>query len=157
MDNKVIDLINLAYPNMTIKEKEAFFIAFGAHEGQKQKDYAGLEYIAHPLIIYLGCNNEDERIVALLHDVIEDTKITIADLELFFDKKIIDALKLITHEKIYDRDEYIKKIKENPIARRVKILDLKTNLDETRFDDLIKWHKEKSKKYIKDLKYLEED
>ena len=99
MDEKVIKLIKDVFPKMTEKERLAFGIAFGAHTGQGQMDYAGLEYIGHPLTVYLGCDTEDERIVALLHDVVEDTKVTLEDLSMFFDNNIIEALKVISHPK----------------------------------------------------------
>ena len=104
-------------------------IAFGAHTGQGQMDYAGLEYIGHPVTVYLGCDTEDERIVALLHDVVEDTKVTLEDLSMFFDEKIIEALRVISHPKKYDKKQYMIDVKNNPIARKVKIEDLKTNMD----------------------------
>lgn len=61
MDKKVIDIINKAFPNMSDKERLAFGIAFGAHRGNGQKDYAELEYINHTLTVYLNCDTEEER------------------------------------------------------------------------------------------------
>ena len=84
----------------------AFGIAFGAHTDQGQMDYAGLEYIRHPVTVYLGFDTVDERIVALLHDVVEDTKISLDDLTIFFDENIIEALRVISHPKKYDKTNY---------------------------------------------------
>lgn len=158
MDKKVIDIIKKAFPQMSDKERLAFGIAFGAHTGNGQKDYAGLEYINHPLTVYLNCDTEEERIVALLHDVVEDTDITLDDLSLFFDKEIVEAVGLVTHEKVYDKELYMKNIKSNPIARKVKIEDLHTNMDRTRLESLLEWHDARVKnQYSKNLEYLTSD
>ena len=64
LDEKVIKIINENFPKMTDKGRLAFAIAFGAHTGKGQKDYAGLEYIGHPLTVYSNCDTEEERIAA---------------------------------------------------------------------------------------------
>lgn len=158
MDKKVIDLINELYPKMTDKERIAFSIAFGAHTGQDQRDASKLEYIAHPLTVYMNCDTEDQRVVALLHDVVEDTEITLKDLSLFFEPHIVEAIGLLSHPKDgYNDKEYIANIKKNPIARKVKIEDLKTNMDESRLWSLIEWHRDRVKnKYSRSLEELEE-
>lgn len=158
LDEKVIKIINETYPNMSSLERLAFGIAFGAHTGTGQKDYAGLEYINHPLALYSMCDNEEERIVALLHDVVEDTDITISDLSLFFSKEIVEAIRVISHEKVYDKKAYMEGIKANPLARKVKILDLKHNMDRSRLESLLEWHdKRVERQYKGNLEYLEED
>lgn len=158
MDEKVIKIIKEAVPKMTEKEKLAFAIAFGAHTGNGQLDYAGLEYIGHPLTVYLHCDPEEERIVALLHDVVEDTKITCDDLAMFFEPNIIEAVKVISHPKVYDKEAYMKAIKANPIARKVKIEDLRTNMDRSRLESLLEWHDARVKnQYSKNLNYLLND
>lgn len=155
-DEKVLKIINETYPKMSSLERLAFGIAFGAHTGIGQKDYAGLEYINHPLALYNMCETEDERIVALLHDVVEDTDITISDLEIFFSPVIIEAIKAITHEKVYDKKAYMEGIKANVLARRVKIMDLKHNMDRTRLESLLEWHdKRVENQYKWNLEYLE--
>ena len=155
MDEKVIKIIKEVYPKMTDKEKLAFGIAFGAHTGQGQMDYAGLEYIGHPLTVYLGCDTEDERIVALLHDVVEDTKVTLEDLSMFFDENIIEALRVISHPKKYDKKQYMLDVKNNPLARKVKIEDLKTNMDRSRLESLLEWYdKRVENQYKHNLAYL---
>ena len=155
MDDKIIKIIKEAYPKMTDKEKLAFGIAFGAHTGQGQMDYAGLEYIGHPLTVYLGCDTEEERIVALLHDVVEDTKVTLDDLSLFFDDNIVEAVRVISHPKQYDKKQYMIDVKNNPIARKVKIEDLKTNMDRSRLESLLEWYdKRVENQYKHNLAYL---
>ena len=115
--------------NMTDKEKLAYAIAYVAHKGQTDK--VGVEYINHPLTVASLCETEDERVVALLHDVVEDTNITLNDLSIFFEPKIIEALKLLTHN---DEPylEYVAKIKENNLSKSVKIADLTHNMDLSR-------------------------
>ena len=116
--------------NMTDKEKLAYAIAYVAHKGQTDK--VGVEYINHPLTVASLCETEDERVVALLHDVVEDTNITLNDLSIFFEPKIIEALKLLTHTDDEPYLEYIAKIKENNLSKTVKIADLTHNMDLSR-------------------------
>ena len=116
--------------NMTDKEKLAYAIAYVAHKGQTDK--VGVEYINHPLTVASLCKTEDERVVALLHDVVEDTNITLNDLSIFFEPKIIEALKLLTHTDDEPYLEYIAKIKENNLSKTVKIADLSHNMDLSR-------------------------
>ena len=159
MDPKVETIIQEQLPKMSEKEKLAFFLAFGAHTSSDQRDQAGLEYIGHPLTVYSHCDTEDERIVALLHDVLEDTKITADDLRLLFPDNIVDAVVLLSHPKHgYDREEYIANIKTNPLARKVKIEDFRANIDESRIQSLVEWHKhEVESKYKPNLSKLLED
>lgn len=119
--------------NMTEKEKLAYDIAYKAHTGQVDK--CGVEYINHPLTVASYCKTEDERIVALLHDVVEDTDITLEDLAKVFDANIIDALRLLTHSDEIPYMEYVARIKENELAKAVKIADLTHNMDLSRFEN----------------------
>ena len=73
--------------------------------------------------------------VALLHDVAEDTSVTLEDLAKEFPQEIIEALKLLTHEAGVDYFEYVRKIKENPLAKKVKLADLEHNMDRSRIVD----------------------
>ena len=99
-------------------------------------------------------DTEEECIVALLHDVVEDTEVTFEELEKDFSKTIIDALKLLTHDKDTDYFEYIKKIKSNPLAKKVKLADLKHNSDETRLENITEKYITRNKKYVKAIKIL---
>lgn len=99
---------------------------------------------------------EEECIVALLHDTVEDTSITFEELEKEFSSEIIEALKLLTHDKSVDYMEYIKTLKNNPIAKKVKIADIKHNSDKTRLEYLESKHIEKHNKYKEALIILEE-
>lgn len=113
--------------------KKAYDIAYKAHLGQYDK--SGKEYINHPVTVASFCETEEEKIVALLHDVIEDTEVKIEELEIYFNENIISALKLLTHDPNEDYFSYLAKIKNNPLAKKVKLADLKHNMDMSRFDN----------------------
>ena len=103
-------------------------------------------------------NSEDEVCVALLHDVVEDTDITFEDLEKEgFNNKVIDALKLLTHVDDTPYMEYVKKIKLNDIARKVKLADLKHNTDLTRLDLTFQQIPYKYDTYKEAISYLESE
>ena len=129
----------------TEKTKMAMQIAFDAHMGQVDK--AGVPYIFHPIHVAEQMETEEECIVALLHDVVEDTNITFEDLDKEFSSVVIEALKLMTHDKSVPYFDYVKRIKNNPIARKVKLADLNHNSDETRICNLSSEDIERIKKY----------
>ena len=101
-------------------------------------------------------NTEVECIVALLHDVVEDTDITFENLEKEFPIEVIQCLKLLTHDKSVDYIEYVKKIKDNSIARKVKLADLKHNSDRTRLLSITQKDIERYNKYQKSIQILSE-
>ena len=139
----------MIYTDNTIK---AMKIAYKAHDGQKDK--AGVPYIFHPIHLAEQMKAEEECIVALLHDVVEDTDVTFEDLEKEFSQIIIDALKLLTHNKSVEYMEYIKNIKNNPIARKVKLADLNHNSDKTRLLSITEKDIERYNKYQKAIQIL---
>ena len=109
---------------------KAINIMYNAHK--EQYDKGNYPYVFHPYHIAEQMNTEDEIIVALLHDVVEDTNITIDDLSKEgFDSNIIEALKLLT-KKTNNYEEYISRISTNPLAKKIKLADLNHNLDITR-------------------------
>ena len=130
----------------------AMKIAYKAHDGQVDK--SGVPYIFHPIHLAEQMDTEEECIVALLHDVVEDTNITFEDLGKDFSKTIIDALKLLTHDKSVDYMEYVKSIKNNPIAKKVKLADLNHNSDKTRLLSISEKDIERHKKYQKAIEIL---
>lgn len=132
--------------------REAMKIAYDAHKGQV--DIVGVPYIYHPIHLAEQMNTETDCIVALLHDVVEDTDITLEQLAQEFSNEVIEALRLLTHDKTIDYMEYIKEIKNNPIARRVKIEDLKHNMDESRLDEITPKDRERKEKYKKAFAFL---
>lgn len=133
--------------------KKAMNIAYQAHKNQVDKN--GYPYIAHPLHLAEQMTTENTAITALLHDVVEDSDITVFDLENYgFDTEIIKAVKLLTRQNNITYKEYIEKIKTNDIARTVKIADLKHNLDMTRLDNITPNDIKRAEKYKKSLAFL---
>jgi (p)ppGpp synthase/HD superfamily hydrolase len=108
--------------------EDAISLAVKAHRGCKDK--AGSAYILHSLRVMLRMKTSDERIVAVLHDVIEDTNYTLEDLrKAGYSQKILQSLDYLTKRDGEDYDQFIKRVKRNPLARKVKIADLRDNLD----------------------------
>ncbi len=140
----------------TNKVKKAMIVAYEKHKNQKDK--SGVPYIFHPMHLAEQMDDEKSTIVALLHDVIEDTSMTFSEFEkLNFDEEIVEAIKCMTHDKSKDYFEYIKHISKNPLATKVKIADLKHNLDVTRLTTITEKDKKRNEKYKKCLKYLQEN
>lgn len=111
--------------------ERAIAIAAQAHAGQTDK--AGAPYILHPLRMMLTLETEAERIVAVLHDVVEDTPVTLDDLraERFTDE-ILAALESVTRRDGEDYEAFVLRAGQNPIGRRVKLADLRDNSDISR-------------------------
>lgn len=129
---------------------KAFEIARHAHAGQVDK--GGNPYILHPVRVALNCQTAEEKIVALLHDVVEDTPVTLEELQRQgFSREVIEAVHCLTKEPGEDYDAFIKRVATNPIATRVKIQDLKDNMDTTRLGGRKHW---KLETYQAALDYL---
>ena len=106
--------------------EKALQIAARAHEGQKDKE--GLPYILHPVRVMMSVEGEETQIVAVLHDVIEDTSVTADDLRhAGFSEKVVAAVLCVTHRKDEPYADYVVRCKDNEIARRVKLSDLTDN------------------------------
>lgn len=137
----------------TEQTKKAMILAYNAHLGQKDK--SGVPYIYHPIHLAEQMDTEEECIVALLHDVVEDTDVTFAELEKDFSSTVIEALKLLTHDKSIDYMDYVRKIKENPLAKKVKLADLHHNSDPSRaVTNPTKKDEERNEKYHKAIEIL---
>jgi len=133
--------------------KKAMEIAFYAHK--EQVDKAGMPYIFHPIHLAEQMDDEESVCIALLHDVVEDTEMTLDDLRVQgFSYRIIDSLALLTHEKGIEYMEYIRNIKFNPLATRVKLADLRHNSDTTRLDVVDDKEKQRVEKYNKAIEVL---
>ena len=105
---------------------KALDIAYKAHWGQTDK--AGTPYKLHPTRVALHCQTEDEKIVALLHDVVEDTSMTLEELKAQgFSNEVLAALKCLTQIEDEDYQTFIQRVATNPLAVKVKIQDLKDN------------------------------
>ncbi|WP_027120830.1 HD domain-containing protein [Mycoplasmopsis lipofaciens] len=132
---------------------KAYKFAKKAHKGQFDK--AGIPYINHPKYVASKLNDKDCKIVALLHDVVEDTEITLETIEEKFGKKIADAVNAMTKRENEDYIVYLNRVKANPIAKQVKLIDMYHNLDITRlkcFDT--EDAKRRVRKYLKGIAYL---
>lgn len=114
----------MIYTPKTIK---AMKLAYTAHHGQIDK--AGVPYIFHPIHVAEQMDTEKRTILALLHDVVEDTDITLSQIEEKFGKDIADVLALLTHEKNVPYLDYIKAVKTNEDAKAVKIADMTHNME----------------------------
>ena len=104
--------------------------AYNAHHGQF--DYNGIPYIFHPIHLAEQMDDEISCCVALLHDVVEDTDITMEARAREVPPEGIDAVKLLTHDDTTPYFDYVRAIKANPIARKVKLADLTHNSDQSR-------------------------
>ena len=136
----------MIYTPNTLK---AMDIAYKAHHGQRDK--AGTPYIFHPIHLAEQMETEEECIV------VEDTDITFDQLAKQFSDKVIEALKLLTHDDSVEYFDYVRNLKNNPIARTVKFADLCHNSDQTRLPTKAsKKDKERQKKYQKAIQILSE-
>ena len=134
--------------------ERAIQIATEAHKGQFDK--AGKEYIGHPIRVMEMGKTEDEKIVGVLHDVIEDTDWTFERLEAEgFSQEVINALRCVTKTSENENyDEFIDRVKKNPLAASVKINDLTDNMDIRRLPYLSDKDVKRLKKYLKAYKRL---
>lgn len=135
--------------------ERAIIIATICHAGTKDK--GGLPYILHPINVMTGLETQDEKIVAVLHDVIEDTELTFDNLRtLGFQEYIIEALDSVTHREKEEYMDYIKRAKSNPIGRNVKMKDLLHNSNLSRIKNPKKNDYKRLEKYKKAYSYLSE-
>lgn len=136
---------------------KAMFIA--AREHMNARDKGGHAYILHPMRIAMRLRTSDEELmsIAVLHDVIEDSKVTFDDLRANeFSERVISALKLLTHQKGVSYDEYIERMRGNRDALTIKREDLRDNSDITRLKGISDKDFERMKKYQKAFVKVEE-
>lgn len=140
----------------TAMTKKALKLCFDAHK--EQVDKSGLPYVFHPFHLAEQMETEETTIVALLHDLVEDTAYTIEDLiNMGFDNRVTDAIALMTHDEDVAYMDYVSAIRENPIAKAVKLADLKHNSDLSRLDVVDKKALERREKYLKAMALLTDD
>ena len=133
----------MIYTEMT---KKALQLSFEAHKDQLDK--SGMPYVYHPFHVAEQMEGEDTTIVALLHDVVEDSDYTVDDLrEMGFSEAVCGAITLMTRDPAIPYLDYVEKIKENPIARAVKLADLRHNSDLARLDHVDEKALERVEKY----------
>ena len=141
----------MIYTEMT---KKALKLCFEVHK--EQIDKSGMPYVFHPFHLAEQMQDEETTIVALLHDVIEDTEYTLDDLrKRGFGDSVLAAITLMTHEDGVPYMDYVEKIKTNPIARTVKLADLRHNSDMTRLEVVTPRDQERAVKYLAAIKLLE--
>ena len=123
------------------------------HEGQTDK--AGKPYIEHPLRVMNQVESEEEKIVAVLHDIVEDTDISLDDLRNEgFSEEVVSAVECLTKQDGENYDSYIERISFNPLAVKIKLADLEDNRDLTRLPEVTDKDLERIEKYDKALEKL---
>ena len=126
--------------------ERAIVIAAKAHEGQFDK--GGAPYILHPLHVMLNFSTNEERITAVLHDVVEDSRITLENLRSEgFSESIIEAIDAVTIRLGEAYESFVQRAASNPIGRKVKLADLQHNCDLSRIPNPTASDYERSKKY----------
>ena len=133
--------------------KKALKLCFEAHK--EQTDKTGLPYVFHPFHLAEQMDDEISTVCALLHDVVEDTDMTLQDLsKMGFPAEVIDVLALLTHTEDVPYMDYVREIAKNPVAKKVKLADLAHNSDATRLDFIDERMKERFNKYQKAIEIL---
>ena len=123
------------------------------HEGQTDK--AGKPYIEHPLRVMNQVESEEEKIVAVLHDIVEDTDISLDDLRNEgFSEEVVSAVECLTKQDGENYDSYIERISFNPLAVKIKLADLEDNRDLTRLPEVTDKDLKRIEKYDKALEKL---
>jgi len=125
--------------------EKAIKLAVEAHAGDTDK--AGATYIRHPLRLMQQMDTETERVVAVLHDVVEDTAYDLDDIEDEFGSEVRNAVDAVTKRDDEEYEDLIDRAASNPIARAVKIADLEDNMDITRLDSVDEDLGERLEKY----------
>lgn len=127
--------------------ERAIELAVNAHAGQTDK--AGATYIRHPLRVMRQMETPQERVVAVLHDVIEDTEYTPTMIEDEFGEEIRDAVEALTKRDGESYSDFIERAAANDLARKVKIADIEDNMDLTRLSEVSEKTVERQVKYHK--------
>jgi (p)ppGpp synthase/HD superfamily hydrolase len=126
--------------------EQAIELAVKHHKGQYDK--GGKPYILHPLRLMMSVDTDDEKIVAVMHDLVEDTHITIAYLRTAgFSEKVLSALDCVTNRDNEDYESFIERIAQNPLATKVKLADLEDNMDLSRIPEPSKKDYKRIEKY----------
>lgn len=133
---------------------KAIEIAELAHEGQVDK--AGKPYIGHPLRVMNALETVEEKIIAVLHDAVEDSDLTLEDLKVAgFSNTIILAIDAITKREGEQLNDYLKRVMDNEIALRVKIADMTDNMDISRISNPTEKDRERIRIYKKNIVKLQ--
>lgn len=143
--------------NSCCSQKLQAAISFAAMAHSGQTDKAGEPYFNHPLRVMKNVDTEEAKIVAVLHDVLEDTPYTLRQLReaLNLSDNIANALELLTRRPKEDYMEYVRRLSVNPLAVRVKLADLKDNMNLNRLPGISPLDLERQKKYAAALEFLQ--
>ena len=134
--------------------ERAIEIAAKAHAGQVDK--AGAPYVLHPLRMMLAVSSPEARIAAVLHDVVEDTSVTLEDLRAEgFPASVLEAVEALTKREGEDYEAFIRRVAPNPIAREVKLADLRDNSDLSRIAEPTERDRARIEKYRRAIEYLQ--
>lgn len=122
-----------------------------------QRDKTGAAYFQHPMRVAMRCKSDEEKMVALLHDTIEDTDVTPKYLLAEgFPQAIVDGVLSVTKREGEGYEEFVTRAKQNPIGRQVKLHDLEDNLDIFRLTELDATMMERYNKYLRAYRFLSE-
>lgn len=132
---------------LTLIEKA---IQLAVHAHVTQKDKAGAPYILHPLRLMMKMDTENEQITAVLHDIVEDTPYSIDILKKSgFPDECLKAIDCLSRKENESYEEFIERVKDNPLAKKVKMADLEDNMDMSRINDITEKDKKRLAKYQK--------
>ena len=141
----------MLYTPMT---KAALALCYAAHKDQVDK--SGLPYVFHPFHLAEQMESEKETCVALLHDVMEDSAYTAEDIRAAgMSDEVLEALALMTHDPKVPYMDYVSQLADNPLARKVKLADLRHNSDTSRLDTVSERDLERVAKYAQAVALLE--
>ena len=140
---------------LSYNEQFQIALELAVEKHKNQTDKAGNPYILHPLHVMENVNSKEGKIVAILHDIIEDTDVT-EDylLKIGLSKRIVDAVVALTRSEDIDYQEYIKNLSSNPLAKEVKLADLEHNMDLKRLPTWEEKDLERNRKYQIAYHYL---
>ncbi|MDZ5564607.1 hypothetical protein [Enterococcus cecorum] len=135
--------------------QQALAIAEDAHKGQVDK--AGVTYIQHPLYVASLVEGELAKTIALLHDVVEDSAWTLEDLRMEgLPEEVVQAVGILTKNRDESYEEYLMYVKQNPLARQVKLADLQHNSDLSRLTTITEIDRKRAEKYRQAIAFLSE-
>ena len=134
-------------------EELAFEIAKTAHAGQTDK--AGLDYILHPLQVAAEVTTDEEKAVALLHDIIEDTDVTASELlAKGLPDNVVEAVEALTKKHNQNYAAYLAGVKKNRLTNADKLADLKNNSDLSRMEKITQKDRDREEQYRQAIEYL---
>ena len=133
--------------------QRAYEIAASAHAGQVDK--AGKDYIFHPLTVASFVKTDDEKTVALLHDVVEDTSVTLQNLsDAGFSDAVVHAVDCVTKRDGEELQDYLQRVKSDRLATAVKLADLQHNSDLSRIPNPTEKDIARAERYRKEIAFL---